>query len=236
MAEGFMGYSLPDDLLSGTGLRAVSAFLLSIPVVGTWIHWAAFGGDYPGDIIVGRFYSLHILLIPGIILALIAVHVGLVWFQKHTQFAGPRATENNVVGVRVMPTFAPQGRRLLRHRRRHHRRDVRDIPDQPDLVARPVQPVAGVGRCPARLLHGLPGRPGPDLAGLGDPQPVRPLHDPCGVLPGDRRRHGVHDPGRGLSVDRDGSSPRTTRCTTSCSARGTSRCGPRSVRRSSPST
>jgi ubiquinol-cytochrome c reductase cytochrome b subunit len=106
MAEGFLGYSLPDDLLSGTGLRAVSAFLFSIPVVGTWIHWLAFGGDYPGDIIIGRFYSLHILLLPGIILALIAVHVGLVWFQKHTQFAGPRATENNVVGVRIMPVFA----------------------------------------------------------------------------------------------------------------------------------
>lgn len=106
MAEGFLGYSLPDDLLSGTGLRAVSAFLFSIPVVGTWVHWLAFGGDYPGDIIIGRFYSLHILLIPGIILALIAVHVGLVWFQKHTQFAGPRATENNVVGVRIMPVFA----------------------------------------------------------------------------------------------------------------------------------
>ncbi len=106
MAEGFMGYSLPDDLLSGTGLRAVSAFLFSIPVAGTWIHWAAFGGDYPGEIIIPRFYSLHILLIPGVILALIAVHVGLVWFQKHTQFAGPRATENNVIGVRIMPVFA----------------------------------------------------------------------------------------------------------------------------------
>jgi len=106
MAEGFMGYSLPDDLLSGTGLRAVSAFLLSIPVVGTWIHWLAFGGNYPGDLIIGRFYALHILLIPGIILALIALHVGLVWFQKHTQFPGPRATEENVVGVRIMPVFA----------------------------------------------------------------------------------------------------------------------------------
>ncbi len=106
MAEGFLGYSLPDDLLSGTGLRAVSAFLLSIPVMGTWLHWAVFGSDYPGEIIIGRFYSLHILLIPGIILALIAVHVGLVWFQKHTQFPGPRATENNVVGVRVLPVFA----------------------------------------------------------------------------------------------------------------------------------
>jgi len=109
MAEGFLGYSLPDDLLSGTGLRAVSAFILSIPVIGTWMHWAVFGGDYPGDIIIPRFYSLHILLIPGIILALIAVHVALVWFQKHTHFAAPKATENNVIGIRILPKFAAKG-------------------------------------------------------------------------------------------------------------------------------
>ncbi len=109
MAEGFLGYSLPDDLLSGTGLRAVSAFVLSIPVIGTWTHWAVFGGDYPGDIIIPRFYALHILLIPGIFLALIAVHVALVWFQKHTQFPGPRATETNVIGLRVLPSFAAKG-------------------------------------------------------------------------------------------------------------------------------
>ena len=109
MAEGFLGYSLPDDLLSGTGLRAVSAFILSIPVIGTWTHWAVFGGDYPGEIIIPRFYSIHILLIPGIILALIAVHVALVWFQKHTQFAAPKATENNVIGLRVLPSFAAKG-------------------------------------------------------------------------------------------------------------------------------
>ncbi|WP_029137035.1 cytochrome bc1 complex cytochrome b subunit [Nakamurella lactea] len=109
MAEGFMGYSLPDDLLSGTGLRAVSAFILSIPVIGTWAHWAVFGGDYPGELIIGRFYSLHILLIPGLILAVIGLHVALVWFQKHTQFPGKRETEENVVGVRVLPTFAAKG-------------------------------------------------------------------------------------------------------------------------------
>jgi ubiquinol-cytochrome c reductase cytochrome b subunit len=109
MAEGFLGYSLPDDLLSGTGLRAVSAFILSIPVIGTWAHWAVFGGDYPGEIVIGRFYSLHILLIPGILLALIGLHVALVWFQKHTQFPGPRATENNVIGIRILPQFAAKG-------------------------------------------------------------------------------------------------------------------------------
>jgi len=109
MAEGFLGYSLPDDLLSGTGLRAVSAFILSIPVIGTWTHWAVFGGDYPGEIIIPRFYSLHIVLLPGIILALVGVHVALVWFQKHTQFPAARATENNVIGLRVLPSFAAKG-------------------------------------------------------------------------------------------------------------------------------
>lgn len=81
---------------------------MGIPVVGTWMHWALFGGDFPpGDIIIPRLYALHILLIPpGIILALIGVHLALVWFQKHTQFPGPGRTETNVVGVRVMPVFA----------------------------------------------------------------------------------------------------------------------------------
>ncbi|MFC5993271.1 cytochrome bc complex cytochrome b subunit [Pseudonocardia hispaniensis] len=107
--EGFTGYSLPDDLLSGTGLRIASGFILSIPVVGTWIHWAVFGGDFPGDIIISRFYIVHVLVIPGLLLALIAVHIGLVWYQKHTQFPGPGRTENNVVGIRILPAFAAKG-------------------------------------------------------------------------------------------------------------------------------
>ncbi|KAA8969325.1 cytochrome bc complex cytochrome b subunit [Mycobacterium sp.] len=117
MFEGYFGYSLPDDLLSGIGLRAaLSSITLGMPVIGTWLHWALFGGDFPcggvgytcdtAGYIVPRMYSLHILLIPGIILALIGVHLALVWFQKHTQFPGPGRTEHNVVGVRVMPVFA----------------------------------------------------------------------------------------------------------------------------------
>ncbi|HEY9316240.1 cytochrome bc complex cytochrome b subunit [Williamsia sp.] len=107
MFEGFFGYSLPDDLLSGTGVRAaMSGIVLGIPVVGTWIHWALFGGQFPGDIIIPRLYVLHILLFPGIILALIGAHLALVWYQKHTQFPGPGRTETNVVGVRILPVFA----------------------------------------------------------------------------------------------------------------------------------
>src|SRR5687767_13052158 len=72
---GVTGYSLPDDLLSGTGLRIISAILLSVPVIGTWAHFAVFNGDYVGENIIGRFYIVHVLLIPAILLALIAVHL-----------------------------------------------------------------------------------------------------------------------------------------------------------------
>lgn len=107
MFEGYFGYSLPDDLLSGIGLRAaLSSITLGIPVVGTWMHWALFGGDFPGDIIIPRLYILHVLVIPAVILALIGAHLALVWYQKHTQFPGPGRTENNVVGVRILPVFA----------------------------------------------------------------------------------------------------------------------------------
>ncbi|KAA2253026.1 cytochrome bc complex cytochrome b subunit [Solihabitans fulvus] len=109
MFEGFTGYSLPDDLLSGTGLRIMSAIILSVPVIGTWTHWAIFGGEFPGTEIIPRFYTVHILLLPGIILGLVAVHLGLVWYQKHTQFPGVGRKENNVVGVRIMPVFAAKG-------------------------------------------------------------------------------------------------------------------------------
>ena len=110
MFEGFFGYSLPDDLLSGTGVRAaMSGIVLSIPLVGTWIQFALFNGDFPGDIIIPRLYVLHVLIFPAIILALIGAHLALVWYQKHTQFPGPGRTENNVVGVRILPVFAAKG-------------------------------------------------------------------------------------------------------------------------------
>jgi ubiquinol-cytochrome c reductase cytochrome b subunit len=104
--EGLTGYSLPDDLLSGTGLRIISAITMSPPVIGTWAHWAIFGGEFPGTLIIPRFFIVHVLLIPGILVALIGVHLGLVWYQKHTQFPGPGRTEGNVVGVRILPIFA----------------------------------------------------------------------------------------------------------------------------------
>ena len=109
IVEGFAGYSLPDDLLSGTGLRIAHAIMLSIPVVGSWVAYAVFGSEFPGTEILARLYIAHVLLIPGIILALIAAHVGLVAVQKHTQFPGPGRTETNVVGERVYPIYGAKG-------------------------------------------------------------------------------------------------------------------------------
>ena len=103
---GFTGYSLPDDGLSGTGLRIASAIMLSLPIVGTWISSSVFGGEFPGHLIIGRFYILHVLLIPAGLLALIAVHLGLVFKQKHTQWPGPLRTNTNVVGERMFPRYA----------------------------------------------------------------------------------------------------------------------------------
>ncbi|MEV4631580.1 cytochrome bc complex cytochrome b subunit [Micromonospora sp. NPDC049523] len=103
---GFSGYSIPDDGLSGTGLRIASAIMLSIPVIGSWVTSSIFGGEFPGDIIISRFYIAHVLLIPGLLLALITAHLGLVFKQKHTQWPGPGRTNSNVVGERMFPRYA----------------------------------------------------------------------------------------------------------------------------------
>ena len=105
MFEGLMGYSLPDDLLSGTGIRFVEGALLSTPVVGSYITLFLYGGQFPGTDIIPRFYSIHVLLLPGLMLALVLTHVCYVWYQKHTQFAGPGRTEDNVVGMPFFPVY-----------------------------------------------------------------------------------------------------------------------------------
>jgi ubiquinol-cytochrome c reductase cytochrome b subunit len=104
--EGFAGYSLPDDLLSGTGLRAMEGFVQTAPVIGSYLAFAIFGGPFPGEMIIPRLYSVHILLIPAILIGLFTAHIGLVFVQKHTQFPGPGRTNENVVGYPVMPVYA----------------------------------------------------------------------------------------------------------------------------------
>lgn len=106
LVEGFAGYSLPDDLLSGTGLRAAQGFMVAAPVIGSYLSYGLFGGTFPGDEIIPRLYSIHILLLPALLIVLFTVHIVLVALQKHTQYPGPGKTEDNVVGFPVMPVYA----------------------------------------------------------------------------------------------------------------------------------
>jgi ubiquinol-cytochrome c reductase cytochrome b subunit len=103
--NGFSGYSLPDDLLSGTGLRIAYSIALSIPVVGTWMAFLVFGGEFPAEQIIGRLFVTHIMIVPAAIIALLSAHLAIVWRQKHTQFPEAGRTETNVVGSRLWPTY-----------------------------------------------------------------------------------------------------------------------------------
>jgi ubiquinol-cytochrome c reductase cytochrome b subunit len=105
LLEGFVGYSLPDDLLSGTGLRIAYGLIKATPVVGTYLSFFLFGGEFPGDAVIPRFYIVHVLLLPGLLLALVAVHLLLIVYHKHTQWTGPGRTEQNVVGYPFLPVY-----------------------------------------------------------------------------------------------------------------------------------
>jgi ubiquinol-cytochrome c reductase cytochrome b subunit len=106
MVAGFTGYSLPDDLLSGTGVRIAYSVVLSVPFVGTWIAFLLFGGESPTPIFLSRLLVFHIMILPALLIGLITVHLALVWRQKHTDFPGPGRHERVVVGSALWPNYA----------------------------------------------------------------------------------------------------------------------------------
>lgn len=111
--EGFSGYSLPDDLLSGIGLRIADAVALSIPIVGSWVSTLLLGGVFPSADLIARLFVVHVYLVPAAIAAAIGAHLFVVWRQKHSQFPGPGRTENNVVGSPLFPRYAAKSIGLL---------------------------------------------------------------------------------------------------------------------------
>jgi ubiquinol-cytochrome c reductase cytochrome b subunit len=111
LLEGYLGYSLVDDLLSGMGLAIGYAVVLSIPFVGANLAALIWGGPFPGrPEFWSRMYVAHVFLLPILIGTLIAAHLILVAARHHTQFAGGKRTEKTVVGV---PTFPGQTPRSL---------------------------------------------------------------------------------------------------------------------------
>ena len=105
LVAGFTGYSLPDDVLSGNGLRITDGITKALPIVGTYASFLMFGGEFPGVDIIPRLFTAHILIVPGLILALVTVHLMLVVIHKHTQYPGPGRTDKNVVGYPLFPVY-----------------------------------------------------------------------------------------------------------------------------------
>ena len=112
-ADGFTGYDLPDDLLSGMGLNIVNSVLLAVPGIGPWLSFMFFGGEFPGQNVIARLYTIHAIIVPLLIAGVMALHVLLVVRQRHTQFPGPGRTETNIVGPRLWPARAVRGLGLM---------------------------------------------------------------------------------------------------------------------------
>jgi ubiquinol-cytochrome c reductase cytochrome b subunit len=113
MANGFTGYSLPDDLLSGTGLRIAYSIVLSVPFIGSWLGYLFFGGRFPGTAIVERLFIIHVLFVPALIAVFLTAHLAILWHQKHTDFPGPGKTEDTIHGSRLWPQYAAKSAALF---------------------------------------------------------------------------------------------------------------------------
>ncbi|WP_223624076.1 cytochrome b N-terminal domain-containing protein [Microbacterium sp. EST19A] len=105
LAAGWSGYALPDDLLSGTGLRIVEGIVLGIPFIGTTLSSLLFGGEFPGRIIE-NLYPLHILVFPAALVLFLVLRIRSSLRHRAPQFAGPGRTEQNVVGIHLFPQMA----------------------------------------------------------------------------------------------------------------------------------
>ncbi|MFY9977209.1 MAG: cytochrome bc complex cytochrome b subunit [Candidatus Sulfotelmatobacter sp.] len=106
LVNGYFGYSIAGDLLSGAGLRIAYAILMSVPVVGQWLAFLILGGTVPVPATIPRFYSLHIFLVPATIAVFLALHLAIIWRQYHTNYPGPRRTDKTIVGSRLWPSYA----------------------------------------------------------------------------------------------------------------------------------
>jgi len=110
LLEGYLGYSLVDDLLSGMGLAIGYSVAVSIPFIGGNFAELIWGGPFPGTAsFFSRMYIAHVFLIPALLATLLAVHLALVAFKHHTQFRqSRRESERKIVGVPTFPAQTPR--------------------------------------------------------------------------------------------------------------------------------
>ena len=112
--EGFAGYSLADDLLSGMGLAIAYSVAVSIPLIGGQLGYLIWGGNFPGSSeFFARLEIAHVLLLPAALTVLITLHLAMIMRQHHTQFPGRGRRERNVVGTPTWPGYTLRSLGLL---------------------------------------------------------------------------------------------------------------------------
>jgi ubiquinol-cytochrome c reductase cytochrome b subunit len=115
LLEGYVGYSMVDDLLSGMGLAIGYGVALSLPVIGGNLALGLWGSPYPGDhTFESRMFIAHVFIFPVIIGLLLGLHLTLVAARHHAQFRRMRRqTNQRLVGVPTFPGQAPRSLGLL---------------------------------------------------------------------------------------------------------------------------
>jgi ubiquinol-cytochrome c reductase cytochrome b subunit len=116
LLEGYLGYSMVDDLLSGMGLAIGYGVALSVPFVGANLALAIWGHPFPGNAdFWSRMYIAHVLIFPVLIGGLLSAHLALVASRHHTQFRPRRKVdgERKLIGVPTFPGQAPRSLGLM---------------------------------------------------------------------------------------------------------------------------
>lgn len=99
MAEAFLGYVLPWGQMSFWGAKVIISLFGAIPVIGNGLtEWIM--GDYlPSDATLNRFFALHVIALPLVLLLLVVLHI----------FALHEVGSNNPDGVEIKK--GPKGNR-----------------------------------------------------------------------------------------------------------------------------
>ncbi|MFN2617637.1 MAG: cytochrome bc complex cytochrome b subunit [Thermoleophilaceae bacterium] len=115
LLEGYVGYSMVDDLLSGMGLAIGYGVAQSIPFVGANLALLVWGAPFPGDhAFESRMYVAHVFLLPVLIGTLIGAHLTLVASRHHTQFRRTAVqSERKLLGLPTFPGQTPRSLGLM---------------------------------------------------------------------------------------------------------------------------
>jgi len=108
MFAAFTGYLLPYSNLSVTATSIAYYIAKSVPWIGNWISRLLFAGDFPSAYTVPRFFFMHVMLIPILLLSLIGLHMVILIKQKHTEplaNKGRKESEGGkqLIGIPIWP-------------------------------------------------------------------------------------------------------------------------------------